>query len=331
MPKQKRRHLFIFNFRQMKKFMILLLKFSVFLLIFYSFLIIFWGRFAPSILRPNINFTYRTYGFTNTRLNEINNFKNIDILFLGSSHTYRGFDTRIFKNAGLTSFNLGSSSQTPIQTEILLKRYLDSLNPKMILFEVSPVTFCIDGVESTLDIISNDKNDFNSIKLALQQNNLKIYNTLFYSYFHSFYRDLSDEKKYAEDLKKGNDIYISGGYVEKQFKLFKYVNYPEIKWAFNETQFSALQRIIEFINKRNIKLILIQAPSTSNFYKAHTNNLEFDERIGKYGIYYNFNANSKLDDSLHFYDAHHLNQKGVEIFDNDVINLLFMKKAILRK
>lgn len=315
----------------MKKFIILLLKFSVFLLVFYSFLIIFWGRFAPAILRPNINFTYRTYGFTNTRLNEIGDFKNIDILFLGSSHTYRGFDTRIFKNAGLKSFNLGSSSQTPIQTEILLKRYLDSLNPKMILFEVSPLTFSTDGVESTLDIISNDKNDLNSIKLALNQNNLKIYNTLFYSCFHSFYRHLFDEKKYAEDIKKGNDTYVSGGYVEKQFKLFKYVDYPKIKWEFNETQFSALQRIIEFVNKHNIKLILIQAPSTSNFYNAHTNNLEFDERIGKYGIYHNFNANSKLDDSLHFYDAHHLNQKGVEIFDNEVINLLFKKKVILRK
>ncbi len=308
-----------------------MLKFSVFILVFYSILIIFWGRFAPAILRPNINYTYRTYGFTNTRLNEISNFKNIDILFLGSSHAYRGFDTRIFNNAGLKSFNLGSSSQTPVQTEILIKRYLDSLKPKMIIFEVSPLSFSTDGVESTLDIISNDKNDLNSIKLALNQNNLKIYNTLFYSCFHSIYRDLFVEKKYAEDIKKGNDMYISGGYVEKEFKLFKYVNYPETKWEFNETQFSALQRIIELVNKRNIKLILIQAPSTSSFYNAHTNNIEFDDRIGNYGIYFNFNEISKLDDSLHFYDAHHLNQKGVEILDNDVINLIFKQKFILRE
>ncbi len=315
----------------MKKFIILLLKFSVFILVFYSILIIFWGRFAPAILRPNINFTYRTYGFTNTRLNEIKNFKNIDILFLGSSHAYRGFDTRIFDEAGLKSFNLGSSSQTPIQTEILIKRYLDSLKPKMIIFEVSPLSFSTDGVESTLDIISNDINDLKSIKLALNQNNLKIYNTLFYSYFHSIYRDLFDEKKYAEDIMKGNDMYISGGYVEKQFKLFKYVNYPETKWEFNETQFSALQRIMKLVKKRNIKLILIQAPSTSNFYNAHTNNIEFDDRISNYGIYFNFNEISKLDDSLHFYDAHHLNQKGVEILDNDVINLIFKKKFIIRE
>jgi hypothetical protein len=35
-----------------------------------------------------------------SRLSEIKNYKDIDILFLGSSHTYRGFDTRIFLDSG---------------------------------------------------------------------------------------------------------------------------------------------------------------------------------------------------------------------------------------
>ena len=88
-----------------------------------------------------------------TRLNEVKNIKNIDILFLGSSHTYRGFDTRVFKKNGYNSFNLGSSSQSPIQTLTLTKRYLNQLNPKLIVYEVYPTTFTIDGIESSLDII----------------------------------------------------------------------------------------------------------------------------------------------------------------------------------
>ena len=307
----------------MKKFIISLFKFFVYLSIFYCILLIFWGRFAPSDLRPNINFIYKSYGHTNTRLHEVEEFKNIDILFIGSSHAYRGFDTRIFNEAGIKTFNLGSSAQTPLQTEILLKRYLDALNPKIILFEVFPGVFCSDGIESTLDIISNDENDFESIKLALKQNNLKIYNTLFYSYFHSIYRKLNNEKyNYIEDVKKGEDTYIEGGYVEKKLKLFKYINHKKIKGKFNEQQFYALERIIEFVNKRNIKLIFIQAPSTSSIYNAQINNFEFDQRISKYGIYYNYNLISKLSDSLHFYDANHLNQNGVQIFDNDVIEFL---------
>ena len=40
---------------------------------------------------------------------------NIDVLVLGSSHAYRGFDPRIFKKAGIKLFNFGSSGQTLLQ------------------------------------------------------------------------------------------------------------------------------------------------------------------------------------------------------------------------
>ena len=41
-----------------------------------------------------------------------------------------------------------------------------------------------------------------------------------------------------------------------------------------------------------------------------------------YSSYYNFNTLIKLDDSLHFYDPHHLNQLGVETFNAELIDLL---------
>jgi len=78
----------------------------------------------------------------------------VDILFLGSSHSYRGFNPQYF--SGYKTFNLGSSAQTPIQTNLLLKRYLHQLNPKTIVYEVYPISLSIDGVESSSDIIAND-------------------------------------------------------------------------------------------------------------------------------------------------------------------------------
>jgi hypothetical protein len=38
--------------------------------------------------------------------------------------------------------------------------------------------------------------------------------------------------------------------------------------------------------------------------------------------YYDFNNIVELDDSLHFFDRHHLNQKGVEKFNNKLIDVL---------
>ncbi len=149
------------------------------------------GRLCTYFFEKNLNYRIGSYGHMFSRIKEIPNLKEIDILFLGSSHSYRGFDTRIFKKNNLNTFNLGSSGQTPLQTEILMKRYLKIIKPKLIIFEVYPNTFSIDGVESTLDIIANDEIDFEIIKLAFKQNNIKIYNTLLYG----LYYDILNKKK----------------------------------------------------------------------------------------------------------------------------------------
>jgi hypothetical protein len=156
-----------------------------------------------------------------TRLKEIkqiNKNQNIDILFLGSSHAYRGFDTRIFKKYGYNTFNLGSSSQTPIQTLVLLKRYLDRINPETVIFEVNPTTFSSDGVESSLDIIANDRNDIYSYEMAFKIHHIKTFNTLLYAEYRDIFH-LDDS--FTEPIKKRKDTYIKGGFVEKEMAYYK--------------------------------------------------------------------------------------------------------------
>jgi hypothetical protein len=46
------------------------------------------------------------------------------------------------------------------------------------------------------------------------------------------------------------------------------------------------------------------------------------ERIKKLGTLYDFNEILTLNDTLHFFDSHHLNQNGVEIFNNELIRIL---------
>ena len=69
-------------------------------------------------------------------IDEAKEVKNVDILILGSSHSYLGIDTRTFNNIGYSAFNLGTTAQTPIQTELLLNRYLNSINPKIIVNKI---------------------------------------------------------------------------------------------------------------------------------------------------------------------------------------------------
>ncbi len=286
----------------------------------YPVLIIFTGLFIPQLFHPNISYKLGAYGHMFTRINEVKRTQGVDVLFLGSSHAYRGFDNRNFEN--LKTFNLGSSSQTPFQTRILLNRYLDKIKPKIIVYEVYPGTFESDGVESSLDLISNDKNDLYSLEMAFKIKNIKTYNTLIYSSCMDW---LNLNNSFEEPLKKEDDTYISGGFVERKMKYYKYAHYKkQNKWAFNPLQIKSFEEEIAIIKGKNIKLFLVYAPITTSLYNSYRNNGYIDSVMNSYGVeYFNFNKIVSLNDSLDFYDAHHLNQNGVKVFNEKLKTLIY--------
>lgn len=306
----------------MKNFIKSVVYFSIFLVVTYPMLIVFWGSFAPQRLKPNINYPIGGYGHMYSRIKDLENTANVDVLFLGSSHAYRGFDVRIFEGEGLKVFNLGSSNQTPIQTVVLLKKYLDKLNPKVIIIEVCHREFESDGVEGSIDIIANDRNGINTTIMALKINHVKTYNALIYG----FMRDIFNaNNSFREPKQKGNDTYISGGYVEKELAYYSHVKRPTKIRKFNGKQFVAFEEIVSMINKRDIEFILVYASVTSSLYESYANNDTFDDKMREFGLYYNFNLIMELDDSLHFYDSHHLNQVGVTLFNKKVLEIIRTK------
>ena len=304
----------------MKHFIKSLFFFLFFAAIAYVFLLFVWGKLMPQALKPNLTYKIGSYGNLFSRIKDIENYKDIDVLFIGTSHAYRGFDTRNFDSENYKTFNLGSSSQTPIQSKILLERYLERLNPKTIVFEVNPETFTSDGVEASLDIVANDKNDLKSLKMAFEINNIKTWNTLIFAKINDVF-DLN--KNFVEPKQKNEDTYIQGGFVEKQVTFFKNTTFSDTKWVFNKKQIKAFEECVALIKSKNIKLILLDTPITKSLYKSFTNQIEFDSLMQTFGTYYDFNKNSELNDSLHFYDGEHLNQSGVNIFNEKMKILKF--------
>ena len=303
----------------MKKFISKTIIFFLFTSIFYLIALLISGGYAPSILKPNIKYRIGSYGHMFSRLSEVKKYGSVDMLFLGSSHTYRGFDTRIFSKYGYKSFNLGSSAQTPAQTKVLLERYLDSLNPQLVIYEVYPATFTIDGVESSLDLIANDTNDIHSLRMAIKINNIKTYNTLAYG----FMRDVFGlNSSFSETTKKGKDKYISGGYVEKEIGFYKPSKFVSKNISIRDYQLESFLEIVQMIKNRNIELIFVYAPIPKLNYNSYKNNSYFDSIMKSHSEYYNFNEIINLNDTQHFYDSHHLNQNGVKIFNEKLIEIL---------
>lgn len=299
------------------------LFFTLILLLLFPVYFYIWGEFVPQIFRSasNVRYLDESNDFMRLRVQEARKTNNVDILVLGSSHAYRGFDPRIFSNHGLEMFNFGSSSQSPLQTEVLLKRYYHSLNPKTVIFEIYPNVFTGDGVESSISLLSSDIIDQHALKMALEIDNLITYNSLFISFLKN---KLDRRSPSINSTIFRTHQYVEGGYVERD-QLYYYEPEPmsNSQWEFNESQWQAFERCLKIIESNGAQIFLVYAPITKGLYRSKTNNAEFLKRMETYGYpVYDFNAMTELDDALHFYDSNHLNQDGVEIFNRSLLSEL---------
>src|SRR5688572_16583258 len=79
----------------------------------------------------------------------------VDVLFVGSSHSYRSFDPQWFKDRGVTTFNMGTTAQAPVNSYYLLERHLKKLAPKTVVYVLFWGVMSGDGIESFLDLSKN--------------------------------------------------------------------------------------------------------------------------------------------------------------------------------
>jgi hypothetical protein len=298
----------------MKRFIRDILLFCVFAVLGYTCILYVWGSVMPLPLRRNMA-TIVPDEITRIKLAEARSTTSVDLLFLGSSHAYRGFDNRVFESCGFSAFNLGTSAQTQIQTEVLLNRHLDNLDPDIVIYEVYPFTFCSDGVESSTMLVASDKNDFWSWKLALEQGSPSVLNTLLYS----ICRNTLGTANRVQGRRKKDERYVHGGFVESLRTTYTPKEHPVSRWEINDMQLKKFSRNYKRLTEKGVRVVLVQAPVTSNYYASIENNAEFDSLMSTFGEYYNYNEQAILVDSLHFYDSDHLNQAGVLAFDRIVL------------
>ncbi len=297
--------------------------FTVFASLFYAVILSLWSWKMPDYMAKNVRNCIGCYGHLNTRVKEIPKYKDIDVLILGSSHAYRGFDTRVFEKEGLKAFNLGSSSQSPMQSYILLHQYLDQLNPKLVVLEVYAGTLGIDGVESSLDLAANNKMDFNYLRTLPDLKNIRSVNSAIYGSFREFL-GLNDD--FVEDSIQAEDRYVKGGFVETEFRQNPWKNEKTKPWDINPTQIKYLKKNIQFLKDKKVPYLLVQTPITQKLYNSKTNNEEIDRMLSELGEYKNFQGELELNDTIDFYDSNHLNQPAVERFSTYFIQ--YLKKKV---
>lgn len=280
-------------------------------------------------------------------MHEMHNQKNnIDVLFLGSSHTYRSLDTsvtdRIFR---ANTFNAGSSGQSPDGSYTLLREAARKNKIKKVYmemyFHVMGETYN-DRTELTSTYIISDYLDPSFLKLNY------ILNASSDKYWMNglvpgrrYWKDIFSHMYISNILtSKSKDNYINyaypafddewyagKGYVANLSRVenegFSGQNLPPIKEnEFSDDDKKYLTKIIKFCNNNNIQLTLFSSP-IPNYTLVSVGN--YDDYISQvknfadqYGVeYYDFNL---LKESYFsgagdlFKDNDHLNEYGAEKF-----------------
>lgn len=261
---------------------------------------------------PNVVYRLGHADHSFTRFREADTIGPVDVLFLGSSHAYRTFDPRIYAARGISSFNLGSSNQTPLQTEMLLHRYLHRLQPRLAVLEVHPDVVCNDGVESSLFLLSHLPPSWHEVPMVLREHNAKVFCTAVYAAFRNSFS--ASYRHFSEPVETQGNRYVSGGYVERDMEHYSPRKLDPISVVPRRSQMAALRRCTRLLSDRGIPYILVEVPDTKALQYVESELDGFQDEVSTYGKFY-FNCFPSLDDSLHYYDAGHLNQLGVERFN----------------
>lgn len=299
-------------------------------LLFYSLVIFLYLSFMPSAgsnnfrsWLPNSLNTSGGHGYTLLRLNEAEKASDVDILFVGSSQVNRGFDVRIFKRTGLKAFNLGTSAQTLFNSYYLLEEYLPTLNPEYVVLDLYWGVAKNDGVEPSIDILSNSDLDENTLEMVFDLENGTVYGSLFAAYITRLRTPLHKIRQ-----KEFNDArYVSGGFTESlltenKLDLKELAEIAPQKAPLNDLQLEYLQKIITLCESHNKKLIFVMTPVTKEYMRKVMGYSSYSDTMASIAKennipYFDYNKRKDLSliSSTDFLDMNHLSQSGAEKFN----------------
>lgn len=279
------------------------------------------------------------FGFTLARLAEVETYRDIDILFLGSSHCYRTFDTGFFAENGLKTFNLGTTGQTPLNGFYLMKRHFDRLRPQLVVIELYYKVMDRDGLESLYDLSINSTYSPEMLEMALSINSPHAINDV----LGRFASDKLNVSPEIEQVDIDGELYVPGGYVryteipvpENLQHLNDTTAIAKTEWVPAPEQLEYIGKMIEFAHAQGSKVLLLTKPSPPAIRHSLSNPEEpgrqFRAIAEKYGVdYIHFDRLLKYPGEL-FYDYEYLNQNGILQFNQTLLDTMVRKNLLPEK
>lgn len=280
------------------------------------------------------------FGFTLQRFRDAENYRDVDILFLGSSHCYRTFDTRIYQEQGLKTFNMGTTGQTPLNTYYLLKHYFPRLKPELVVFDLNYRVIDRDGLESFYDLSANMDYFPEMMEMAFAIKSFHAINGA----VSDWLLHLTGSAPHYRQRERKADFYVPGGYVEFRVDSAAIVTAANMDSGGQNAkkhrrrsvtpaneQLEYIAKVIQFVKKNNSRIVLITKPEPEENLKVIANYDEVSRAIAELAArnqveYIDFNKLVlPLNAREHFYDKEYLSPAGVQIFNPILIEYLYRR------
>lgn len=305
----------------------LLLRHSlIFLLISLSiYLIIFGILFSVNI--GGIPLVYRAVqgnvlkgGGTYIKTHRFKQNELYDIVVIGTSHAYRGYDPRIFEKYGFKTYNLGTSDQKMMCTYFLIKNYINHKNCKLLMLDLYDRVFSQTNIESYSDMIQNIPSDKAALEICLSSKDLRAINML----------TLRMYNKIAKPLDTDTTGYING-YLPTKKQLRLPAKNRDYVYQTNKESLYYLDKILAYLSEEGVKMVLVEhaLPSVVRVPDHKLFRNDINPILNKYNVqWFDYTNDSTLTGIQYFADESHLNVKGVNIYNHRLIEDLIKANVL---
>lgn len=238
-----------------------------------------------------------------------------DVIIIGSSHAYQGYDPAPFLSIGVQSYDLGSLAQTPLNTYHIIKQYLDSSNCRLLIFDVYEGAFQGSGLESTADLSLNMSATDAVLGMAWDLQDLRALNLI------TLRLTMPKLKQEHGTLPKQRFGFISSPDSAKVPLVHAKVALPQPL----EQQFARFEACLRLCRERGIRVVV-----SSHYARVGTDTLlherfarRIESTLAGSGIpYLDYSFAPGISDLDNFADHSHLNAAGARIFTGHLVDSL---------
>ncbi|MBK9639440.1 MAG: hypothetical protein IPO63_17170 [Bacteroidetes bacterium] len=294
------------------------------LLFIASFIVMYLVIFATLFfIQPGgIPFIYRATqgnvwegGGTHLKFHQFDKTKKWDVVILGSSHAYRGYDPLVFSSHKLETYNLGSSNQHMMCSYQIIKTHISKDNCKLLVLDLFDKVFANNDIESKSDVIQNVDDDKTALAIAISSNDIRALNMITLRYFNKTLNPLNtDTNNYRN------------GYLKVHKHLDpKKKDITKLNWKYKgeRSQKRYLNLLLEYCRKEGINIVAVSHPVPELYpMRDHDKFLaDVNPLLKKYKVpYYDYTNYKDMGKIIFYSDPTHLNQIGTIKFNKMLIN-----------